>query len=299
VEVGTVEALASLMLAQFMSGLTRAMILFMVASGLSLIFGTMSVLNFAHGSYYMIGAFFCYELLQVFGSSLGFWGSVIVASVLIAAVGVIIEIFIMRRTYAMGHTAQLLLTYGLVLIAGDVVRMGWGGRFYSLAGPESLSGTMRILGVGFPIYNVFVVLLGFAIFGGLWLLIYKTKMGMIIRASVTDRELVSALGIPIPKVFTFVFALGIFLAGVAGGAYAPLSTICVGMDISLLIESFAVIIIGGVGRLSGTLLGALIVGEVYSFGILVAPDLALAFIFLVLVIVLIVRPFGLLGRPIV
>ena len=151
----------------------------------------------------------------------------------------------------------------------------------------------------FPLYNIFVILLGFVVFTGLWLLIYKTKLGMIIRAAVTDRDLVSALGIPIPKLFTLVFALGIFLAGIAGGAYAPLSTISFGMDVNLLIESFVVIIVGGVGRLTGTLLGALVVGEVYSFGILVAPNFALAFIFLIMVIVLIVRPIGLLGKPIV
>jgi branched-subunit amino acid ABC-type transport system permease component len=121
---------------------------------------------------------------------------------------------------------------------------------------------------------------------------------MIIRAAVTDRDLVSALGIPIPKLFTLVFALGIFLSGLAGGVYAPLSAISVGMDVSLLIESFAVIIVGGIGKLTGTLLGAVIVGEIYSFGIVVAPNFALAFIFLIMVIVLVVRPFGLLGRPI-
>jgi branched-subunit amino acid ABC-type transport system permease component len=293
-----VEAIFSLILAQFLSGLTRAMVLFLVASGLSLIFGVMSVMNFAHGSYYMFGAFFCYELLNLFGGALGFWTSMILASLLIALIGLIIEFVLMRRTYAMGHISQLLLTYGLILIAGDIVRMGWGGKFYSITRPGWIAGSTKILGVEFPIYNIFVILLGFGVFAGLWALIYRTKLGMIIRAAVTDRDLVSALGIPIPKLFSLVFALGIFLAGVAGGAYAPLSTISVGMDVSLLIESFAVIIVGGVGRLSGTLLGALIVGEVYSFGILVVPDFALAFIFLIMVIVLIVRPYGLLGKPI-
>jgi branched-subunit amino acid ABC-type transport system permease component len=292
------EALLSLILAQFLSGLTRAMVLFLVASGLSLIFGVMSVLNFAHGSYYMFGAFICYEMMKLMGGSLGFWTSLIIASLILAGIGVVIEVVLMRRTYSMGHIPQLLLTYALVLIAGDIVRMGWGGRFYSITRPGWLSGSMKVLGVEFPAYNVFVILLGFAVFVGLWQLIYKTKLGMIIRAAVFDRDLVSALGIPIPKLFTIVFALGISLAGVAGGAYAPLSTISVGMDISLLIESFAVIIVGGVGRLSGTLLGALIVGEVYSFGILVFPELALGFIFLIMVIVLIIRPFGLLGKPI-
>ncbi len=291
------EAIASLIFAQFLSGLTRAMVLFLVSSGLSLIFGVMSVLNFAHGSFYMLGAFFCYELLQLLGlSQLGFWVSLMVASVAIAGIGVVLEVVLFRRTYALGHMPQLILTFALVMIAGDIVRMGWGGKFYSITRPGGLAGSVSLFGVVFPIYNIFVILLGFAIFGGLRFLIYKTKLGMIIRAAVTDRDLISALGIPIPKIFTVVFAIGIFLAGVAGGAYAPLSTISVGMDISLLIEAFAVVILGGVGSLTGTLLGALIVGEVYAFGILVFPDLALAFIFFLMVVVLIFRPSGLLGK---
>jgi branched-subunit amino acid ABC-type transport system permease component len=295
-----VEALASLLFAQFLSGLTRAMVLFLVASGLSLIFGVMSVLNFAHGSYYMFGAFICYEILQLMtGSQLGFfWASLIITPLIVAGIGIVIEVVLMRRTYPLGHMPQLLLTYGLVLIAGDIVRMVWGGRFYSIERPPVLSKSVSLLGMDFPLYNIFIILFGFAVFAGLWLLIYKTKLGMIIRAAVYDRDLVSALGITIPKLFTAVFALGIFIAGLAGGVYTPLSTISVGMDISLLIESFAVIIVGGVGSLTGTLLGALIVGEVYAFGILLFPELALAFIFLIMVIILIVRPFGLLGRPI-
>ena len=296
------EALASLILAQFLSGLTRAMVLFMVASGLSLIFGTMSVLNFAHGSFYMIGAFLCYEFVRFLGGSqAGFWISIMIASIILGGVGMIIEVFILRRTYSMegaGHMPQLLITYALIMITGDIVRMGWGGKFYSVPTPTGLSGSMKIFGMAFPFYNILLIIFGFAIYVGLWFLIYKTKLGMIIRASVHDRELVGALGIPIHKYFTIVFAIGIFLAGVAGGAYAPLSTISVGMDISLLIEAFAVIIVGGVGSLTGTLLGALIVGEVYAFGIMVFPELAMAFIFLIMVIVLIVRPFGLLGRPV-
>ena len=156
----------------------------------------MSVLNFAHGSYYMIGAFLCYELLKMMGGSLGLWGSILVASLAMAVIGLVIEVTLMRRTYSMGHIPQLLLTYGLTLIAGDIVRMGWGGKFYSTTRPEWLAGMMSVLGVGFPVYNAFVILLGFGVFAGLWLLIYKTKLGMIIRAAVTDRELVSALGIP-------------------------------------------------------------------------------------------------------
>lgn len=294
------EISASLFFAQFLSGLTRAMVLFLVASGLSLIFGVMSVLNFAHGSYYMFGAFICYELLKLTGGSpMGFfWTILIIAPVSIALIGVIIELVLMRRTYALGHLPQLLITYGLVLIAGDIVRFVWGGNYYSVPRPPWFSGSISFFGMSFPFYNIFIILLGFAVFAGLWLLIYKTKLGMIIRAAVYDRDLVSALGIPIPKLFTAVFALGIFLAGIAGGAYAPLSTVSVGMDISLLIESFLVIIVGGVGSLTGTFLGALIVSEVYAFGILFFPELALAFIFIIMLVVLIVRPYGLLGQPV-
>jgi len=293
------EDLVSLIFAQFLSGLTRSMVLFLVASGLSLIFGVLSVLNFAHGTLYMLGAFVCFQFWNaLMNVGVGFWISVILAAIVIGLLGFIIEITLIRRTYTglqLGHTQQLLLTYALTLIAMDVVRLVWGGRFYSIPRPDIFSGSVSALGVQFPSYQLFVIFFGFIIYFGLWLLLFRTKLGCIIRAAVFSRDMVAALGIPIKWIYTLVFIIGAFLAGLAGGIAAPLGTISVGMDHSILIECFAVVIIGGVGNVTGTLLGALIVGLVHAFGILVLPQLTIAFIFLILAIVLIVRPSGLLG----
>lgn len=223
--------------------------------------------------------------------------SLLLAPVIIGLIGLGIELLLIRRTYKRGHIPQLLLTYGLTLIASDIVRMGWGGKLFTIPAPRGLNGTIQLWNISFPTYNVFLILVGLGIYVSLWLLIYKTKLGKIIRAAVYDREVVSFLGVRIPFLFSAVFVLGVFLAGLAGGLFLPLSTVDMGMDASMLIECFAVVIIGGVGSITGTLLGALIVSEIYAFGILLFPQVALGFIFFVLIIILIFRPYGLLGRP--
>ncbi len=291
------EDLILLIAGQFISGLTRGMVLFLVASGLTLVFGILSVLNFAHGSFYMLGAFFCYWFwLRLMNIGMGFWLSVLLSSFVLALIGFGIEVALLRKTYKRGHIPQLLLTYALTLIASDVVRMGWGGNFFTIPRPKGLQGSITLFGISVATYSVFIIILGFCIFVFLWILIYRTKLGKIIRAAVYDREVVSFLGIPIPWLFSLVFMLGIFLAGIAGGVYAPVSTVELGMDVGMLIECFAVIILGGVGNLTGTLIAALIVGEIYSFGILLLPQLALVFIYFILVIVLLIKPHGLSGR---
>ena len=288
----------SIIFAQFMSGLARAMILFLIASGLSLIFGVLQVLNFAHGSLYMLGAFFTYSLWRIILlPTLGFYIATILAAVLLALVGLIIEVFLLRRIYSRGWADQLLATYAIILIVTDIVKMGWGGRFYSVSRPEHLAGSVKLFGSIFPTYYVFVMLIGVVIVVGLWFFIYRTRIGDIVRASVSNREMVSALGIRVSVLYTGIFVLGSFLAGLSGGVSGPIGSISLGMDIEIIIECFAVVVIGGMGSLPGTLLGSLIVGEVYAFGILVAPRLALAFVFIVMAVVLIIRPWGILGRP--
>jgi len=290
------EAFFFLIYVQFLSGLTRAMVLFLVASGLSLVFGTLSILNFAHGSFYMLGAFITYSLfLRLNAWGFGFWLSVLLASLSIAFIGFLLETFLIRKTYHRGHIPQLLLTYAFTLIASDIVRMRWGGQFYTLPPPPGLSKAISLIGLDFPTYNLFIIFAGLAVYGLLWWLIYRTRIGNIIRASVFDREVVNFLGVPIPWLFSFLFSLGLFLAALAGGLYAPLTTIDIGMDVSMLIEAFAVVIIGGVGNLFGTLVGSLIVGLIQSFGIILFPQHAMALIFFVMAVVLIVRPYGLMG----
>ncbi|MFW6147651.1 MAG: branched-chain amino acid ABC transporter permease [Thermodesulfobacteriota bacterium] len=288
----------SIFFAQFMSGLARAMILFLIASGLSLIFGVLQVLNFAHGSLYMLGAFITYSLWRVIlVPAVGFYIATILAALILGLIGLIIEVFLLRRIYSRGWADQLLATYAIILILTDIVKWGWGGRFYSVSRPEHLSGAVSLFGSILPLYYVFMISIGIAIIVGLWLLIYRTRIGDIIRASVSDREMVSALGIRVSVLFTGIFILGSFLAGLSGGVAAPIGSISLGMDIEIIVECFAVVVIGGMGSLPGTLIGSLIVGEVYAFGILVAPRMALAFVFIVMAVVLIVRPWGILGRP--
>jgi branched-subunit amino acid ABC-type transport system permease component len=283
---------------QFMSGIARAALLFLVASGLSLTFGVLRVLNFAHGSLYMLGAFLAYSIWKfLLMPSLGFYIATLLASLIMGGIGLLIEFFLLRRIYSRGWPEQLLATYALILLITDIVKWGWGGEFLSIPRPEPFTGAVSLFGFPFPSYNFFIILLGLALVVFLWWLVYKTRLGDIIRAAASDREMVSALGIPIPWLFTWIFVLGAFIAGMSGAVAAPFGAIRLGMDVEIIIECFAVVVIGGMGSLPGTLLGAFIIGEVYSFGIMFKPELALAFIFIVMAIVLIIRPWGFFGRP--
>ena len=293
------EDLWVLIASQFFGGLTRAAIYFLISSGLSLIFGVMDVINFAHGAFYMLGAFLCYSCLQYFPPGIfSFFFAVLLGALILALVGGLIELTLLRRTYSLGHVPQILLTYGLALAFTDVVRLIWGGRFYTVSIPEVLEGFVSLGNIRLPTYNLFLIIFALSVYLILQLIIYHSRLGMIIRAIVYNREMVSALGIDASKVFLFVLMLGISLSGLAGGLYAPLSTIGVGMDIGILVESFAIVIIGGVGNLTGTLLAALIVGEIYAFAILLPqpiPQLAQGFIFIFMILILLLRPYGLKG----
>jgi branched-subunit amino acid ABC-type transport system permease component len=283
---------------QFLSGIARGALLFLVASGLSLTFGVLRVLNFAHGSLYMLGAFISYSIWKwLLIPVVGFYVATLLTALIMGGIGLLIEYYILRRLYARGWPEQLLATYALILIITDIVKWFWGGEFLSIPRPKPFTGAVLLFGFPFPSYNFFIILLGLALVISLWWLVYKTRLGDIIRAAAHDREMVSALGIPIPWLFTWIFVLGALIAGLSGAVTAPYGAIALGMDIEIIIECFAVVVIGGMGSLPGTLLGALIVGQVYSFGIMYKPELALAFIFMVMAIVLIIRPWGIFGRP--
>jgi branched-subunit amino acid ABC-type transport system permease component len=283
---------------QFMSGLARGALLFLVASGLSLTFGVLRVLNFAHGSLYMLGAFLCYSLwAKILVPSLGFYIATVISATIMGAVGLVLETSILRALYKRGWPEQLLATYALILIITDLVKWQWGGQFLSVSRPKPFTGAVFLFGLPFPTYNLFVIALGVAIAIFLWWLVYKTRLGDIIRAAAHDRDMVAALGIPIPWLFTWIFVLGAFIAGLSGAVAAPFGSVALGMDIEIIVECFAVVVIGGMGSLPGTLLGSFIVGQVYSFGIMYKPELALAFIFMVMTVVLIIRPWGIFGRP--
>ncbi len=283
---------------QFLSGIARAALLFLVASGLSLTFGVLRVLNFSHGSLYMLGAFVTYSIWKIILLPVvGFYVATFLAALIMGGVGIAIEFFLLRRLYARGWPEQLLATYAIVLIITDIVKWGWGGEFLSIPRPSPFKGAVFLFGFPFPSYNFFIILLGLILVIALWWLVYKTRLGDIIRAAAHDREMVSALGIPIPWLFTWIFVLGSMIAGLSGAVTAPFGSIALGMDIEIIVECFAVVVIGGMGSLPGTLLGSLIVGQVYAFGIMFKPELALAFIFMVMAAVLIIRPWGIFGRP--
>jgi branched-subunit amino acid ABC-type transport system permease component len=280
-----------------MAGLTRAAILFIVAAGLTLVFGVLRVINMAHGSLYMIGAFVAASVIQQVGGAASFWLALVAAPLAVALVGAVIELGVLRRIYHAEHVVQLLATYALILIFDDLVKMTWGAEYKSVSVPAIFAGSIAIGGRPFPVYNLFVTVWAIALALGLWGLIYRTGLGRLIRAAVDDAEMLEALGVNIPRIFCGVFVIGAFLAGLGGVLVAPLGSIGLGMDVTILIEAFVVAVIGGLGSFPGALLGAGIIGMMFSFGITVAPRMAMAFVFLAMVIVLIVRPWGLFGEP--
>ncbi len=289
---------ASFIFAQFMSGLSRGMMLFLIASGLSLIFGVMNILNFAHATLWLLGAYFCYTfwyLLQGFG--FGLWLSIPLAAITLAGIGCVIEVLLIRRVYDRELPEQLLLTYALVLVLGDLIKIVWGVEDKLIERPPIVASPVFFFGVPFDSYFIFVIFVGLAVAFGLWWFLKKTRYGHIVRAAVFSREMVSALGIPIPRIYTGVFGLGIFIAGLAGAVQAPIGSITLGMDMAVVIQAFCVVVIGGFGSLLGTFVAAIIVGEVYAFSILFWPQGALVLIFVVTAFILIIRPWGLFGTP--
>ncbi|PYM11589.1 MAG: branched-chain amino acid ABC transporter permease [Candidatus Rokuibacteriota bacterium] len=275
------------------------MILFLLASGLSLIFGALRVINFTHGSFYMISAYLAYAVVTALADypAVGFWVALVVAPIATGIFGGLVEYAFFRRVYARELEYQLLLTYGLVLVFSDVVRFIWGEEYRSLSRPAVLGGPVFVFGKPVPVYIIFLIVVAALIGVGLWLLLYRTKLGKTIRAVVYDRHMVSALGINVPRMYSLVFGLGCWLAGLAGGLMAPMGSITLGMDVEIIVECFVVVVVGGMGSILGALLGALLMGELYAFGILIFPRVALASLFLAMTVVLVIRPWGLLGKP--
>jgi len=284
--------------AQSLSGLTAAMFLFLIASGLSLIFGVLRVLNFAHGSFYMLGAYFAYQLVQWAGKWPGtFWWAVLGAALGVALVGGLVERTLLRHLYGKEELYQLLFTYALVLIVSDAAKVTWGTGQLSVTRPPGLTGAVRVFGTLIPYYNLFILLLGPALALGFWLLLYRSRLGRVIRAAALDRDMLGALGINVSHLYTGVFVLGSFLAGLGGALITPVKSILPGMDVEIIVEAFIVVVIGGLGSFWGTLLGAIIYGQVLSFGILIIPRFSIFSVFALMAVVLILRPWGLLGRP--
>ncbi len=293
-EFGSNITLAALF-QQILVGLSRTTILFIVASGLSLVLGVLRIPNVAHGSLYMIGAFLAYAIATLFGGGPpGFWIALFLAPIGVAMISFIIERGLFCHLYEREHLMLLLFTFAFTLVFGDLVKLVWGSDYRSLSAPGFLQGSFSIFNLPFPRYNLFLLIIGPLVALGLWFLTNKTKIGKIARAAAVDREMVGAIGINVSWVFAAVFVIGCFLAGLGGALVAPTQNITQGMDHSIIIEAFLIVIIGGLGNIWGALLGALIFGLTDSIGILVWPQFAIVFPYIAVITVLMLRPKGLL-----
>jgi branched-chain amino acid transport system permease protein len=283
---------------QLLSGISVGMVIFLIAVGLSIIFGTLRILNLAHGSLYMLGAYFCFGLTSIFSQITGaFWWSLFLAPLGVAFFGGFLEVFLLRRMYPREILDQFLLTFALILIIGDLCKLSWGVDYHMIDTPWPLNGLIMLGGIGFPRYNVFLIFCGCLFFLGLWAVFKYTRLGRIIRAVTYNREMANALGVNVPIVYTAVFVLGCWLSGLGGVLVAPMSAVMPGMDMVVLIDCFIIVVIGGLGSMPGAFLGSLILGLLNAFGILVLPKMAVAFGFILMIIVLIIRPWGLMGKP--
>jgi branched-subunit amino acid ABC-type transport system permease component len=280
------------------NGLSQGMVLFIVASGLSLVFGVLRVINFAHGSLYMIGAFLAFSLSTLLptGSMLSFLALMLLVPPAIALIGLGLEIPLFRRIYEKEHLLQLLLTYALLLILDEACRLLWGGDIRNVARPEILAGSIEFFGLYLPTYNVFILVIGPFIAIGLWFLLYRTRAGNLIRAAVSHPEMVGALGVNVSRVMTGTFMLGCWLAGLGGVLMSALANIDLGIGMEKIIECFAVVVIGGLGSIGGALLASLILGVGVSFIQLPLSRLAIIFPYFAMALILIIRPWGLFGK---
>lgn len=293
---------------QLLNGLAGASSLFLVAAGLSLIFGVTRIVNFAHGSFFMVGIYVAYTLVEKLGGSLGFWPALLLAAVAVGVLGALIEVLLLRRIYKAPELFQLLATFALVLVIKDAVLWLWGPD--ELLGPRApgLRGAVEILGRQFPAYDLFLIVVGPVVLGLVWLLLTRTRFGTLVRAATQDREMVSALGVNQAWLFTTVFALGAMLAGLGGALQLPREPATLEMDLNTIGAAFVVVVVGGMGSIPGAYVAALLIAEIKAvciwlgvvevFGYSVSfSKLTLVVEFLVMAAVLVVRPWGLMGRP--
>ena len=277
---------------QVLNGLSFGMLLFLLAAGLSLIYGLMRILNLAHGSYYILGA---YVGLSVLHATASFALATVAAVALVVALGVVMERFVLRRLPQHEELPQALMTFGILLIVGDVSLWIWGGTPTQLPKPEGLSSSVRFAGMIFPSYRLFVIAVGVVVGLALWTFQERTRLGAMIRAAVDDAEIARATGINVSLLSTGVFALGAALAALGGIIGGPLVGVYPGADFEILLLAFVVVIIGGLGSLKGALFGGLLVGLLDTFGKVLFPGLAMFTIFAPMAIILALRPTGLFG----
>jgi len=282
---------------QVMSGLSVGMLLFLVSVGMSLIFGVTRIVNLAHGCFYMVGAYLMVTLVEIFPDQpWAFWLALLLAPLGVAILGGVIEMGLLRLIYHRDPLMQLILTFGLILVIGTLVLLAWGPDNKSVSRPDALAGSVKIFGQPFPSYYVLVLALAPMVAVALWLVFYRTRWGMLVRAATVDREMLGALGVNVAALYTQVFMFGSWLAGFGGALAAPTVAVALGMDGDVLTTAFVVVVIGGLGSFAGSFIGALLVGLLQSFGILVFPAISIVLLFALMAVVLIVRPWGLFGR---
>ena len=291
----------SFLLVQMLNGLASASSLFIIAAGLTIVFGVTRIVNFAHGSFYMLGAYFAVSvipnLLALSGTFPMFLLGVALAALATGGIGIVVEVLLLRRIYGAPELFQLLATFGVVLAVEDLVLKIWGPL--DILGPRApgLRDAVDIFGHRFPTYELFMIAMGPLVLGLLWLMLHKTRYGVLLRAAREDREMVAALGVNQALLFTGTLFLGAALAGLGGALQTPKLAASPQMDIAVIAETFVVTVVGGMGSVTGAFLAALLIGEVQAFGILIFPRITLVLVFLLMALVLIVRPSGLLGRP--
>ena len=296
------------LLVQLLNGLAGASSLFLVGAGLSLIFGVTRIVNFAHGSFFMLGVYIAYSLVERLGAGLGFWPALALSALAVGAIGALVEVLVLRRIYRAPELFQLLATFALVLVIKDAALWLWGPE--DLLGPRApgLSGAVDILGRRFPSYDLLLIIAGPLVLGALWLLLKRTRWGMLVRAATQDREMVGALGVNQAWLFTSVFALGAMLAGLGGALQLPREPASLNLDLLTIGDAFVVVVVGGMGSIPGAYVAALLIAEikamcvglgtVQAFGLDFSfSKLTLVAEFLVMAVVLVWRPWGLMGRP--
>ena len=288
-------ATPSLLVTQLTSAVLIAMILFLVASGVSLIFGVLGISNFAHGSFYMIGAYVTYTIM----STLGYFSlAMILAPIAVGVLGLLMERFLIRRIYGSPHIYQFLLTFGCLLMLDDGARFIWGFDYRATRTPAFFQRPpLFFLGSAIPSYYVFIIAVAILVALGLWIVLSRTEFGKLVNAAASDSDMVECLGIDVRLIYTLVFTVGGLLAGFAGFLSAPMRPALPGMGFSIIIESFIVMVVGGVGSVGGTLLACFMIGLLRAFGAIAFPDFELFFPFFLVIVVLLTRPWGLFGSP--
>lgn len=285
----------SFLLIQLLNSVSLGMNLFIIASGLTLIFGVLRIINFAHGAFFMVGAYICYTVVSQIESPSAFWLGVVAAAVVLALLALIVERLLLRHLYRRDHLMQLLFTFALVLLLGDLIKMIWGTDQHSISYPAGLGGAVNLGITHYPAYLLFLCAIGPIIALLLWFLLERSHFGRLIKAATQDREMLSALGINVPLVYTLVFVGGSALAGIGGALAAPRVAVAPGMDTTLIVECFIIVIIGGLGSLWGSFVGALILGFLITFGSVLVPEWELVLPYVLMLAILLWRPWGLLS----